>query len=48
MKDNLQKLREKLDVMLLDEPLNSRDVLCLSQKIDILIAEYYSKQKMLQ
>ncbi len=45
MNNNLQKLKEKLDVLLLDLPLDSQEALFLSREIDILIIEYYRKQE---
>lgn len=41
MKNDLQKLKEKLNAMLSETPVNSKEVLYLSRKIDILIVEQY-------
>lgn len=42
MKNNdLQKLKERLDTLLTQMPLNSEEVLDLSHEIDKLIADYY-------
>ena len=41
MKNELQKLKEKLDSLLKEELPTSGDVLELSREIDLLIAEYY-------
>jgi hypothetical protein len=41
MKSELQKLKERLNAMLSEIPVNSQEALYLSRKIDILIVEQY-------
>ena len=48
MNNNLQKLKEKLDVLLVDFSLNSQEVLSLSREIDKLIVEYYRQKNLKQ
>ena len=48
MNNNLQKLKEKLDVLLVDFSLNSQEALNLSREIDKLIVEYYRQKKQLK
>ena len=43
MEYKMQKLREKLNMTLLDEQINSDYVLTLSEELDQLILEYYKK-----
>lgn len=44
MKNELLKLKEKLDSLLNEELPTSYDVLELSREIDLLIAEYYRQK----
>ena len=44
MKNELIVLKEKLDVLLIKESINSIEVLCLSREIDKMIVEYYRNQ----
>lgn len=44
MKNDLQKLKDKLNVLLMDVSLNSQEVLRLSREIDKLIVEYYKRK----
>ena len=44
MKNELIVLKEKLDVLLIEESINSKEVLCLSREIDKMIVEYYRNQ----
>lgn len=48
MNNNLQKLKEKLDALLVDFSLNSQEALRLSMEIDRLIVEYYREKKQLK
>lgn len=48
MNNSLQKLKEKLDALLVDFSLNSQEALKLSREIDKLIVEYYRKKKQLK
>ncbi len=41
MKSDLQKLKDRLNAMLLETPVSSQEALYLSQEIDILIVEQY-------
>lgn len=44
MESDLQKLKDKLDFLLIDMSLSSQEALCLSREIDNLIVEYYQKK----
>ncbi len=44
MKNDLEILREKLDILLLDMPVQSPEALRLSQEIDIMIIDFYRKK----
>jgi len=41
----LQKLKNRLDLLILEKPVTSEEVLSLSHEIDCLIVEYYSKRE---
>ena len=43
MKNELQKLKEKLDHMLIETSPVSQEVLKISKELDILIIEYYKQ-----
>lgn len=43
MKNELQKLKEKLDNLLMEKSLEAQEVLDLSKEIDLLINEYYKQ-----
>ncbi|MEN6313635.1 MAG: aspartyl-phosphate phosphatase Spo0E family protein [Clostridiaceae bacterium] len=43
MKNDLQKLKDKLNVLLIDVSLDSPEALSLSREIDKLIVEYYQR-----
>lgn len=43
LKEEMEKLREKINSMIVSEDTNSDDLLKESQKMDILIAEYLEK-----
>ena len=45
MNNNLQKLKDKLDALLVDNSLDSQEALYLSREIDSLIVEYYRSRK---
>lgn len=38
---DLQKLKERLDALLEEMPLDSEEILILSHQIDFLVVEYY-------
>ena len=44
MKNELQKLKDELNDLLIEMPINSQEALCLSREIDIQILEYYREQ----
>jgi Spo0E like sporulation regulatory protein. len=41
MNEEIQKLKEKLDKMVANMPLNCEEVLRLSMEVDLVIVEYY-------
>jgi len=45
MNNNLQKLKERLDALLVNCSPDSQEALCLSWEIDKLIVEYYRNKK---
>jgi len=44
MNSDLQKLKDKLNILLMDISLDSQEALDLSREIDKLIVEYYRRQ----
>ena len=44
MEKDIQKLKEKLNSLLLYMPTGSKEVIKLSKEIDLLINEYYKKE----
>ncbi len=44
LEEKINQFRLKLDSMLETQPVNSCEVLKLSKKLDLLIADYYSKK----
>lgn len=45
MNNDLQKLKDKLDELLMEMPLSSQEALNLSSEIDNLIVEYYRNRE---
>lgn len=44
MYEDIQKMRDKLNIMLLEKPVNSNEVLKLSRELDVLILKFYTEQ----
>lgn len=44
MYDDIQKMRDKLNFMLLEKTVDSIEVLTLSEELDVLILKFYMEQ----
>lgn len=44
MVKDIQMMRDKLEYMLIEKPVNSQEVLKLSKELDVLILEFYKGQ----
>jgi len=46
MNEELQMLKDELELLVTEFNLNSQEVLCLSRQIDRLIVEHYKRQRL--
>jgi len=48
VKEELENLREQINLMIVSENINFNDLLIASRKLDVLIVKFMSKQKMMK